>query len=613
MVQAEEIVRKVEQHRNATASWRDSMDLDLRLYDGFPYQTESAILHGEGASRDDGGYRSYTSNEPQTYGKKVIATLSLSRPNLRVPAGVEFRDKRDFHDLKERLGIGMLHQADDWLVDVRMEKTLQESLAWYTSIRGAYAVRALLVKSEDGGQRVEIQPWDPRDTYWGMDKDGMAWACLKQWYTVDRIAVEFGITMPERDDSNELVEVYSYYDRKRHMIVIPDLKDGFAKKPLNHGAVDGSGKPKVPVHIGGVGSRPLLNNSHLPQRSEITGGNVSGHSQVDYDGWGESIFVANRGIYPLVNELRSIYLHLVAAARERTWVYSSAGGEKQLSDDPNQEGGVIPIDLNEHLDPIPLPEMTKDAAALLGLVEGEMQRGALPHSIFGELQFQLSGIAIDTLRQNMLTVISPALKAMDRAVKQILTGLTDQYVGGAFAPMKLAGIGVNREYFDEEISPDDIRDLPGYLVKHVANLPHDDAAKIAMAQLAREGPNGVPLYDDLFIHEEIMETSDVGAVMDRINLQMAERGHPSALALTLMNASEARGETEYAGIYLRQLMIEMLNQQLQLMQGQLITSQGPQLGPSGGSSGPPPGQSGPPPTPPGQPRPGAREFSGGSI
>ena len=216
---AEDIVTKVDQHRDATASWRDSMDLDLRLMDGFPYQSESAILHGEGTSRDDGGYRQYTSNEPKTFANKVIATLSLSRPSLRVPAGVEFRDKRDFHDLKERLGIGFLHQADDWLVDIKMQKTLQQTLAFYTSVRGAYAVRALLVKDEDGGQRAEIQPWDPRDTYWGLGKNGLDWACLKQWYSIDRIANEFGVILSEFDDKNELLEVYWYYDRKKSSVL----------------------------------------------------------------------------------------------------------------------------------------------------------------------------------------------------------------------------------------------------------------------------------------------------------------------------------------------------------------------------------------------------------
>ncbi len=613
----DEIVSAIEDQEHRTADWRALMDIDLDLVEGKPYQTAEAVRMGEGRDLDDGGFRIYTSNEAQTFAKKVISTLVLSKLSTRVPAGDAFRDKRDLHDLKEQLAVGLLESANELRIEMSLGGSILEELVWYTCIRGAYAVRALLVKDKDGGQHVDITPLDPRDVYWKVGAGGLEWAAIKSWMTIDDVHARFGIHVEGHQSSLDLIEVIDYYNRSQNMIIIPEHKEGFAKSPTRHG------NKGVPIHIGMVGAHP-----RITRRSRISTGASGSDYSVSLLNWGQSIFVENRETYALHNEVMSIYLHLVAAARQQTWVLHSRGAEKQLDEDPNPEGGVISLDIEDKLATIPLPEMTKDAAALLGLTSGELQRGSISHASFGELPFQLSGFAINSLRRNELTVLQPPLTSIGMAFKQIFDSLCDQYVSGQFSPMQLSGMGNNREYFSEEIDPDDVIDLPPYRVKLVASLPQDDAGKIALAQQAREGPNGVPIYDDLFIHEEMLETPDPGVVMDRINAQMARRAHPSAMALTLMNASEDRDEPELAGIYLQQLMIEMINTQLQLAQGQqaaLALQQQQATSPGGVSpSVSPPAAGGtPPPTPtpqsganvaPGSPRPGAlSNVRGGGL
>lgn len=607
----DEIVAAIEDQEHRTADWRALMDTDLDLVEGKPYQTPEAVRMGEGRDIDDGGFRIFTSNEAQTFAKKVISTLVFAKLATRVPAGIAVRDKRDSHDLKERLAVGFLESANERRIKMSLGGSVLEELVWYTCIRGAYVVRALLVKDADGGQHVDITPLDPRDTYWKVGKNGLDWAATKSWMTIDDVEANFGIRVAGHQSGLDLIEVIDYYDHEKNMVVIPEHKEGFAKRPTRHGS-DG-----VPIHIGMVGAHPRITRRSRVGTSATPGGSDYSVSLLN---WGQSIFVENRETYALHNEIMSIYLHLVAAAREQTWTLNSRGAEKQLDDNPNNLGGVISLDVEDKLQPIPLPEMTKDAAALLGLTSGELQRGSISHASFGELPFQLSGFAINSLRRNELTVLQPPLTAIGSAFKQVFDSLCDQYVSGQFSPMQLSGTGNNREYFDEEPSPDDVRDLPGYQVKLVANLPQDDAAKIAIAQQARDGPNGVPIYDDLFIHEEILETPDPGVVMDRIDLQMAKRAHPSALAMTLMNAAEDRDEPAYAQIYLQQLIVEMINTQLQLAQGQqaALAFQQQQAAPPGGVSPaviPPAAAGAPVPTPtpqsganvaPGSPRPGAQ-------
>lgn len=72
--------------------------------------------------------------------------------------------------------------------------------------------------------------------------------------------------------------------------------------------------------------------------------------------------------------------------------------------------------------------MSKEAGAFMGMVSGEMQRGGLPHSIYGQLEFQLSGFAINTLRQGVETVLVPRLQALEKSYRAIFQLLCDQKI-----------------------------------------------------------------------------------------------------------------------------------------------------------------------------------------
>ena len=249
-------------------------------------------------------------------------------------------------------------------------------------------------------------------------------------------------------------------------------------------------------------------------------------------------------------------------------------------------------------------EMAKESGAFMGLVSSEVQRGGLPYSIYGELQFQLSGYAINTLRQGIETVLSPRIQALERAYKQIFNIISEQYGSGKFKSVEVSGRDRERMYFSAEISPDIVKKGGDPEVSIMSQLPQDDMSKMSMAQIAREGE--VPLLPDIFIRDMILGLQDADQLDDVIKEQIAEKALPEASLWTLLASLENRGRGDLAQFYygeLMRLMTEKMAQTRSAMAGgQPQQPQGPPM--MGPPQGPPmmgpmgPAPAGPPGLPP---------------
>ena len=175
----EDIVALVDAHYDATEPLRQRMQDDHELYRLEPYDA------GE-------GYQSYTSNEPQTYAEKVIGWISGADMTVRIPHDGADADLREKNDLKERFLIGVEKAANERLSKMMLPE-LRDQLAWYCSVRGWYAGRALLAKRPDGTTYVDITPWDPLHTYWNIGPEGLEWVCYKVPKTKDQIFAQYNV------------------------------------------------------------------------------------------------------------------------------------------------------------------------------------------------------------------------------------------------------------------------------------------------------------------------------------------------------------------------------------------------------------------------------------
>ena len=561
----EDIIELVDAHYDATEPLRTRMQEDHDLYRLEPFDA------GE-------GYQSYTSNSPQTYAEKVIGWVSGAEMTVRIPHDTADPDLRQRNEMKERFLIGISRAADERLMRM-MVPTLRDQLGWYAAVRGWVAGRALLAKRTNGTTYVDITPWDPMHTYWGVGPEGLDWVCYKVPKTKDQIFAQYGVRVdwdtPYRGDA---IAVYDFYDKEINTIIIhngsgnsPLIKT--VKKQVVHGA------DQVPAFVCPIGSNPYI----VALDSSNT---VDTIADV-----GESVFHSTRDLYPKHNLMMSTLLELTARSRRQGLIVRSRDGTKSLDEDPYLEGSEISLAQNENVEPLGLLEVAKETGAFMSLVSGEMQRGSIPHSVYGELPFQLSGFAINTLRQGVETVVNKYLRGVERAYQMMFNLISDQYAAGSFKSMEVSGMDRNRVYFTEEINPDSMKNTGAPLVNLVGQLPQDDMTRYSMAQIAREGPT--PLLSDRAIRDRILAIQDADQMDDSIKEQLAERMLPEAALWTLLRASERQGRDDLVRFYVNELT-SVIMQKRKAAEARDASSAG---GPPGGPPGAPP-MGGPPGGPP---------------
>ena len=559
----EDIIDKVDDHYEATHTLRTRMDADHQLYKLDSYDAGD-------------GYKSYTSNEPQTYADKVISWMTAADLIVRIPPNGNPRNTREVNNDKERFIIGALRSADERL-SKRLVPSIRNQLAWYIALRGWYAGRALLTKDGEDKTCIDITPWDPMHTYWGIGDDGLAWACYKVKKTQDEIEAQYGVRLGESRSDIDGINVYDYYDKEYNTVVVPGR---FVKKRTPHGT-----EGQVPVFLGPVGATPLIQSMEWSSIEDTL------------EDYGESVFKATRGVYKNHNFMMSVMLELTARSRKQGLKVRSRDGTKTLDEDPYKEGTEISLGQGEEVEPLGLLEMANESGAFMGLVAGEMQRGSIPHTVYGEIPFQLSGFAINTLRQGVESVLVPRVAAMERAYVSIANLLCDQYQSGAFKAMELSGQDNNRMYFSEEITPARIRDGGDPEIKVVTRLPEDDMSRYGMAQIAREGQT--PLLPDLWIRDNILGIQDADQVEDAVKEQIAERTLPEAGVWSLYQASMKQGRDDLAQMYFGELVTMLFAKARQISDTLQGGGPGAQPGPpSSGPGGVPAGMPGPPPMPP---------------
>ena len=585
----ERIIDKVESHYDATEPLRNRMDKDYSLYRLDPYDAGD-------------GYQSYTSNEPSTYADKIVSFVVGSEMIARIPNVSEKEDIRIANNMKEKFFLGALRSADERIKKASMP-SIKNQLGWYICMRGWYAGRALLVKDKDENTYVDITPWDPMHTYWSLGSEGLEWACYKVKKSKELVESQYNIKLPRNEDydDEDWIDVYDYYDKEMNTVVLSNGR--VAKKPTPHGA------NRVPVFLGPVGSAPMIQalNDMTPIDDTIAD-------------FGESVFKHNRENYDKNNQMMSIMLELTARARRQGLKIKSRDGMKTLDEDPYKEGTEISLAQGEDVEPLGMMEVARETGAFMGLVSGETQRGSIPHTLYGDIQFQLSGFAINTLRQGIDSVISPRITAMEDAYTDMCMLIVDQYLTESFDAMELSGQDMNRQYFKDEISPDSIKKAGDIIISFVGQLPQDDMSKMSMAQIAREGES--PLLPDIFIRDKILGLQDTDQIDDAIREQQAEKVLPEAALWTLLKAAEDRGRSDLAQFYYSELLTLMTEKESRKLESQMalqqqLTGQPPMGGgPTADPRVAPNAMMGvPPPTPtpqagavvpPGTPRPGAQ-------
>ena len=617
-----EIIKMVDKMETDRHELHDRMDQDFDRYNLVKYQ---------GEDDEDGepildGHKKFTSNDARTSMNLGLHLLNLAPILIRVRKPRAQKPERELNNIKELWGIGMLSGIDNRRADLMMPE-LQDSLNAQGMLRGRTAQRVLLIKEdidpkedpeitratdqvdeidisdEDKAEVrqtiidrapktrtfVDVQDWDPRNTYFGLDQQGLSFACHKVRKTADEIEAEWGVEIEHEGPRQADLEhsVYDYFDQTDNLVLMEQERVLKPKTPHGMGVVP------VDIHI--VGGLPFFQ--------------AEGY---DYEvNYGESFYQSDREIYDQQNFILSVLAEISERSIKQGLLVYSSDGQMTLASDPRESGAETSLRMNqEDVKPLPPMEMVQSSAVFMGTISQMAQRGGFSSAAFGELAFQLSGFAITQLRQGMELPITPTVKTVRIAIKGILKILEKGYTSGFFDVMTLSGRmqDVGRTDFEQEISGDEVAAGGQIDVEIVPQLPQDDQTKAALAQMYVQGD--IPLADHRFVRENILQIQDVDQVERAVQEQLAKTGSPSALAFANMLAAAEQGDMELASIWHNEFQLQMTERLVQMFTLQAAASQagGPQGGGGNGRGGgggarpapsalPPALQGIPPPTP----------------
>lgn len=457
-------------------------------------------------------YENYTTNEPRVLADKTVEVLASAPIQARIPLQRDDEEERDKKSNAERFFYGIMN-----LANLRLQATLQPSiksqLATFAVLRGWFAIRAYFRKTEKRKTIPDIAIWDILHTRWDIGAEGLLWVCHKRPITKAQAKSEY-----DKDIVTETTIVYDFWDDEINAIIL----DGeFIREPKPH-ELD-----HIPILIKMVGSVPIIQSTR--------------HTDTMKDS-GESVFSADRNIYEHKNKLTTLYSTIVGQAAHNPLALYSAGGKKTFQKSPYYKGAVIQFDVDkgEKAEALYKPEMPKEVAGLLAIVQRDLSTGGMPPIAGGELNFQLPYSGIRELIEAARSIIKPRQQAIEDALEWLFREMVDQYGSGGFGKLRIYGRDGNDAYFDMNLSSKDIRGDWFPEVKLLPKLPEDEAGKFAMAELA--------IRNRIWSTETAMDkmgVQDTDAEKEKIARETAE-SHPAVAVRKYVKALIADGKLEEA-------------------------------------------------------------------
>jgi len=410
------------------------------------------------------GYYSYTSNAPRNLAKKAISMIAEAKLLIRIPEELLREDERHIASNVERFMHGSLTLQDERLARIPDTPLLRSQMAWYIAIRGGFAIRPYVYKDKDGSTIVDYAVWDIYNTSYGRGSKGTAWAVHSRVMDREAILAEYDYDIQKKEDT-----LYDFWDEKNNGVFVGDKW----LKPLEPHGLD-----YCPVFIIRSGDQPMTSQENTTRTNATVG---------------ESIFDANRNIYPVLNKTLSDWQTIIRRGVKVPLGYWSAGGEKQLEGDIYQveRGSTIPLDslTQEKIEPLIEPTVPKDTGDFINIVSSEEQRGGMSHVAQGELGFRLSGFAINQLQAQLATVIIPLISAIERGLSVSLLSALEQYSKKSWKPIGVRGRTSRNQIFGVpkavEIRPKDLEGDWHPEITLLPQMPKDDAQRHELARLAR--------------------------------------------------------------------------------------------------------------------------------
>lgn len=510
------IKKLIENFDSVHKSLHERMDGDLKLYELEDFELDPFS-------------DSMTLNEPRHMGDMVIQLCNGSILMLTI----ETEDKNeDVNTTIEQFHLSMFKSADEWLVQMLLSK-MKQALSFYGAIRGWMVLRITLYRDSTGRLVPCIMALDPRYVKWGVGMGGFVWVAYETWRTADDILLDYGYKC-----NQDVGKVTDFWSGAENILLIDDVE--VMRKKHN------------------IGSPPFV-ICPCSNQPKILGGD-SGMAKKQLRGWGESIYAANRKLYPVLNKILSVWLSLIVKAHKPGGFVITDDDQVEIDSVPYGKEEVIKLPIGSSWVPVVPADVARTTPELFGQIAAAVQRGGISWVTYGQLWKgqELSGNALEELKEGLSKIITPILDSLSSVFQRASRMVEDQFMSYGDT-WEAVGYDTKGNHFFRAIEPDDISMNHEIKYEFLSITPQEEAANIAKAQMLKTSG----LADDKFIDKEIMKYQDPAGMEDRRDMAIGKQLSPKIQILESIKAYRKNGDNLYADVLSAELEKMMIMENMQ--------------------------------------------------
>jgi hypothetical protein len=480
------------------------MDEDEKLWTLEPYK-----LKDENNNLIE-AVQNVTLNTPRVFGERVMAVQNEQEELLEINGFLKGKEMTG-----DQTAVIENFYRDIWyMANEQQIEALNPGLDYYlweqADIRGRIGARVLLYQDNDGFH-AEIMPFDMRNCIFGVGRYGLLWTAYKSILSREEVMDEYpGYALQDAST----VTRWDYWNQNEEIVFLNGREYTGQDNPLGH--------PPVVIQLCQQGT--FLQTSARALRMR-----------------GDSIFSANRELYPHLNAIASIMQTQNMLTLSPPQKLKSKSGKKLTSEPVYRMGRQVALEVGEDLEKIDAPDIQNSTRFFQALLDGAIQRGSISHIDWGNLSFQLSQVAIATLAGASRQVFSPRNLTMGRFKKLLLKELIRQF---KYFDMKadIGRYGKHRTYTPKDLEGDYTVDF-----EYVANLPEEVAATYGLAAQATRW------MDDRTIRKTILKYRNYDEIDQKFTVQTAQKVSKALSLFVMAQALDQQDKPDEA----RLLLIEV--------------------------------------------------------
>ena len=507
----------------------ERMDEDEKLWTAEPYVLKDA----KGETLED--VISTTMNDARVFGERILAVLNESKELVEVNGQRNGRELTG-HESKviEDWWYDLMYLADEHLNDILMP-TLDAFLWEQIAFRGRMGTRILLSQDRYSFD-IDLLPIDMRKCVYSVGKRGLSKVAF--WDTLDKDFAKD--EYPDYQPIADTIKRWDYWDNKEEVIFLDGKFYDAIPNTLGH--------PPFVIQLCQQGT--FLDTSSRALRIR-----------------GDSLYSANRELYPEANRLASIMQTMNMLSLSPPQVLKSVSGKKLPEEPVYRLGRVLALETTEGLQRIETPDIQSSTRFFEAMLGGALQRGSISNIDWGNLQFQLSQVAIATLSSASRQVLTPRIKTMERFKRMLCREAIWQFTSFKMSA-NIGRTGKKRTYTTSDLKGDYTVDF-----EYLTALPEETASAYGLANMASRW------MDDRSIRKNILRYRDYDDIDEKYLVQTAQKVSKALALFQMAQALEKQGRKDEAKLLLvevGQTLEAAAGQELALMTGTEVPEASPQ-------------------------------------